>query len=420
MEEKTPKTKNIIIFFSDELKKRAGGPSTYLYNLLESFKKNYKEIEENTFYIPECHICVKFIFRKNLLSASKSQNFTHFLIKKIKTGIKNIIIYWKPLARLYINISEKKSYKIFNQYKNEFSKADIIHFHSVLDFPFLKKIVGKNAIKILTVHSPASIIEEVPQEDLKFLFREEISKIEKEAFYWADGFIYPCKESLENHIKSFSFFQQILPTKKVYYCPTCIEPLKVFNNKKKIRSKYNIPLDSFLISYIGRHIEVKGFDLLGNAIMKINKNLNDNEKIYLITAGKGNLVSHFQKEENFIKTWRYIEWTEKPGDIINASDCFILLNRSCFFDLALLEAMSIGVPIITTEVGGSIFVAKKSKGIILVKPQVEDIKKAILQMIKTSEEKRKEMGLMNKKSFLSNFIQEEFAQNYINTIINFL
>lgn len=419
MEEEISKTKSVIIFFNGELKKRQGGPSTYLYNLLESFKKKYPETEKNNFYIAKENIFIKFIFKKSL-STQENLSFFSLFLKKIKVVIRNITIYWKPFARLYLNISVKKSYKIFNQYKNDFLRANIIHFHSVLDFPFFKKIVGKKTIKVLTIHSPASIAHEIPQEDLKFLFLNQVAKIEKESMVWADGFIYPCKESVENHIKNFSFFQKILSTKKIYYCPTCVESLNVLKNKKEIRDYYNIPNSCFLISYIGRHIKVKGFDLLANAIIEINKNLNNNEKLYLITAGKGNLVSYFQQRKEFTKIWRHIEWTESPGDIINASDCFVLPNRSSFFDLALLEAMSIGIPIITTQVGGSIFVAKKSRGIILSKPQIEDIEKAILQIIKTPEEERKKMGLINKNSFQLNFIQEKFAQNYINTIVKFL
>jgi len=401
---------NLVIFFSEKLEKRLGGPSTYLFNLLHSFEKNYPAISYNNFLISNKNIQVKFIFKEGGKENNKKNNKYILETKKI---IKN----YKFFCYFYLLASNIRHYRTFNQYKNDIKNADIIHFHSVLDFKFLKKFVNKKTTKILTVHSPGSIIEEIPPQDCKYLFLKEIAILEKSAMEWIDGFIYPCKQSLENHLKSFSFLKNIISQKIISFCPTGIEPLEVFKSRREIRKKYNIPQDSFLVSYIGRHIKVKGFDLLANAIIKINKKIEKNKKIYLISAGKGELIYLFKKNKQLFKYWRHIEWTDCPGDIINASDCFVLPNRSCFFDLALLEAMSVGVPIIVTRVGGSIFVSKKSKGIFLTDPKIENIEEEILKLITLSREKRAEFGLINKKSFQDHFSQEKFSQKYVDAIL---
>jgi len=387
-------TKKTVIFFSGYLKKRGGGPSSYLFNLCKGLENNADGA------------MVRFISR------GISENSEAL---KARESFNKVAAFSAWAAALSFFLYNKIKYSEFWKNKKEIKSADILHFHNVLDCIFLKKAAGKNCIKILTVHTPESIANEIPKDNFKAKILGKMRETEMAAFEWANVYLYPCQGALDAHLEIFPYLSDNIKKKKVVFCPTGTEKLEILESREKIREKFGIPQDAFVISFTGRHIKVKGFDLLANSVSEISKT---GKKIYLLTAGKGELVEYFKNNSVLSGIWHHIDWTEAPGDIINASDCFVLANRTAFFDLALLEALSVGVPIITTNVGGSTFVIGKSRGIIPAKPEIGDITEKISGVIKMSQAERSELGRQNIFSFQQNFTIEAFAKNYIKALKN--
>ncbi len=290
---------------------------------------------------------------------------------------------------------------------NKFASANIVHFHHVLDYVFLKRVVGGGIKKLLTIHSPESLVEERKNESIKN--RLIYSLVENEALKWADALIYPCKETYLGHLR---FFPK-LNDKIIRYSPTGVVPLLISSDRASVRKQYGILGNAFVISYVGRHIEVKGFDLLAESVLQL---LKEGKSVYLLTAGKGDMIDKYKSDPLLSKYWKHIDWTDYPGDLINASDVFILPDRKAFFDLALLEAMSVGVPIISTDVGGSSFVIKQSKGVMSAEAKVESLVRQIEAMQKLDEEQRVCLGRENKKIFDKMFTVTEFARNYVTAV----
>lgn len=410
--------KKLIIFLSDYLKERAGGPSTYLFNLYDGLKKVCPQHHANSFWSGnyEINFICKNRILNNLDKKTKISSFI-FLLKNLFKKILGSRFFSSNFSwHIYWLFNKLRHYKILKNAIKTLKYSSLIHLHNCFDVFLIKDIIPSNTIKVLTIHSPESIIKEIEKNNFKNKFLDKIYEIEKKAFQWADVLIYPCRESLENHLQTFPYLKEIVPIKKIFYCPTGIQKLEVKYPKLEVRKRFLIPQGAFTVSYIGRHIEVKGFDLLAQAIVRINNKLPDNKKIYLITAGKGNLGKKFSKNKTLKKIWRHIEWVEFPGDIINTSDCFVLPNRRTFFDLALLEAMSIGIPILASDSGGNKYVKKTSSGIILFKPQVEDLIEYIDKMRNMSNQQRLNMGRENYKSFAKYFSLRHFALNYIKAI----
>ncbi|MBM7833066.1 glycosyltransferase family 4 protein [Clostridium sardiniense] len=383
-----------IIYIRDKVNKRSGGPAGYLYNLFDGIKKNnIKNIKLLEDYNSETYI--------------NKQN-------KVKKSLVNIIKHKLP------SVYEKK---LINQEKNSEEvyideDCNFIHFHNVKDIVRYKKENKKNVKLILTSHSPeapsqeqvnslrASLKTNYNFTKLKnFLYRNYDIK----AFELADYIIFPSEESMDPYKETINGFEKLIKNKNLEFMMSGVEKLQFKLDRETFRNKYNIPNDAFLISYIGRHNKVKGFDILKMITQKLwEKGMN----VYVVTGGIGD-IEPLKNEK-----WIDIGWTDDPGSIVNSSDLFILPNRRTYFDLVLLEVLSIGVPVIASNTGGNKTVSKYTDGISLFDLDNIDLVVKEIEGLGSNKEKLDMMKLANLECYYKNFTTEKFAERYNNLLNN--
>ena len=140
-----------------------------------------------------------------------------------------------------------------------------------------------------------------------------------------------------------------LPSHKieVVYVPT--------NTKKIIKmSKQKIEFDykkKNIITNVGRVCEVKRQDIL----IKAFKNCYNSKKDLLLIIGKGEMEEELKdltKKLNIEKNVVFLGWQENPYKYIAKSKIFILTSYYEGFPVVLVEALSLGVPVISTNLGG--------------------------------------------------------------------
>lgn len=384
------------IIFPGVLDLRKGGPSGYIANL----NKGLELIEEEK--------KVKIISNQtNNISSSNKQ-------KKYKQILKSLIKYYSPLIekRFEKSLIGDNFKSITNQIDQiNFSPNDIIHVHSVFDFNTIlrKQIPGKI---VFTPHTPESISEETVN-FIKSDYRNsnlnlenlkgKIKDIENNAFKKCEYFIFPSKEAMEIYADFIDDFHNIMRNKKIFYNYTGCEKLNYKLKRTEFRKKYNISEDTFVISYIGRHNKIKGFDVFVEVAKEIEKKgLN----ILFVSGGKGNIKP---ESNNFIE----FGWTDDPGSIINASDLFILPNRNTYFDLVLLEVLSIGTPVLASNTGGNKSVATLTSGVNLF--ESENVKEIIdkILILKDNNEVLENMRNENLKCYYENFTLQKFSERYL-------
>ena len=123
-------------------------------------------------------------------------------------------------------------------------------------------------------------------------------------------------------------------------------------SREEIRKELNIPEDRFVISFVGRHISVKGYDRLVSLFGKLSN-------VTVLCCGREGAVKHPDSPD-----WIEIGWTDDPFSYVNASDLFFLPNRETYFDLSLLETMSFGkCSLISLTGGNKIFAGREDCGI---------------------------------------------------------
>lgn len=389
----------ILIWNNFKLLERKGGPPTYLYNLKQAvLKEGYEGIDFIDLYETE---------------GEKSQlSFYNRVRKKIVQKLMNAKGYNYLRFKLFLYGLEKANPELpqidFNQY-------DFIHFHSTADyFQFRKIRTHFRGKTVLTIHSPKpphfEFIEDVFKiGDGRITPREfdRLKYIDDFAVTDCDLLLFPCREAMEPFINAWATFAEKIMHKKVIFTPTGIPPASFSMSKEVIRNKWGIDKDSIVFSYIGRHNEIKGYDLLKSAAEDL---LQRYPNVVFLIAGAEHPIKGLEHDR-----WVEVGWTTDPHAITNASDCFVLPNRETFFDLVLLEVLSLNKKCILSYTGGNKFFEQfKSKDLFFFYDLCKDnLITALEQFIDTEEYL---MPTKVKELYNNKFTGEKFLQNYLSAM----
>ena len=138
----------------------------------------------------------------------------------------------------------------------------------------------------------------------------------------------------------------IYPFTSLSKCDILNKPLKHIE-KKKLRKNSGFDCKRLYVS-VGQFITRKGFDILLNAFN--NESMKNNK---LLIIGGGPLKDEYLKyiERNNIKNVYILDFVKK-NELINIykySDVFVLPTREDIWGLVINEAMSLGLPVISTN-----------------------------------------------------------------------
>ena len=152
-------------------------------------------------------------------------------------------------------------------------------------------------------------------------------------------------------------------------------------DKEACRKKLGFPQDAFIISFVGAFIERKGANRVAAAIKSLS-----GAPVYSIFVGKGS-VEPDSENILFKGPLRH----EGIPEYLNASDAFVLptLKEGCCN--AIVEAMSCGLPIISTNLPFNWDVLDESNSIMIDPNDVGAIAKAI-ERLRDDKELRARMA----------------------------
>ncbi len=296
----------------------------------------------------------------------------------------------------------------------EFNNASTIHFHSPLDLYLARyALEGYGGKVVLTSHSPKvghrEVFDLLSEVDLNRNMDklEELQWADEYAFTRADCVVFPCREAEECYFNTWKKYKDIRKRMRVEYLPTGIKDLAPLMARKAVREKYGIPEDAFVVSYVGRHNEVKGFSTL----LEVAKDVLRDDNIWFLIAGAEEPLKGLQHDR-----WIEAGWTNDPHSLIHAADVFVLPNKQTYFDLVLLEVMCLGLPIIASRTGGNKYFEKYSQkgqaGIVLYDGE-EELVREIERLKNMDRNELCNMSSLNRKLYVEEFSCEVFAENYI-------
>ncbi len=153
---------------------------------------------------------------------------------------------------------------------------------------------------------------------------------------------------------------------------------------QKVRNEFNIHPDEFVFVTLARMSKEKGIPFLLEALNRL-KGLT-HLPFKLLLAGDGEemaVCQNYVKENNLDDRVIFMGYRTDTEDILAAGDCFINSSSSEAMSFAILEAMSMSLPLILTAVGGNteIIGEKAADGILVNYGDVQALSDAMLKMM---------------------------------------
>ena len=182
--------------------------------------------------------------------------------------------------------------------------------------------------------------------------------------------------------------------------------------RNKFRKKLDISEDCFLIGNISRYNPLKDHDNLLKSLTLLDKNIN--YKCLLIGLNLNNKNSSLVKKiKDYDLTERIILYgkTLEVQNIINALDIHVLSSKMEGFGMVILEAMSSGVPCISTNVGSAKDIIGET-GWIVEKSNYRELAK-VINYISNKKNILYEKSLMVRKRVKQNYSIEKMNFDYM-------
>lgn len=387
--------KNILVYLEDGTLSPKGGPVGYNFHLKQQLDKMGVK---NIHYIHS--------------NGGVTQEAKDFVNK-----IKNPKLQY--VAKILKSVVKKYTYLYARKHKAmlDLTPYDIVHFHATLDMYMvrdsLKDYKGK---VVLTSHTPTVHHKEVydnltpwERKHMNWYYKKLVD-MDYYAFTRADNIIFPCPDAEEPYYKNWDMYASLKEQKKnsFRYLLTGTEKRTAKRSRSEVCKEYGIPEDAFILCYAGRHNEIKGYDTLKEIGKKV---LAKYSNAYMLVAGK-----EFPLEGLKNDRWIEVGWTTDPHSLIAASDAFILPNKDTYFDLIMLEVLSLGSIVIASSTGGNKYFEKiDAKGVMTYKSQ-EDALTLIDKLYSMSSEEKIMLQKANENLFDEQFCLEVFGKNYVELI----
>lgn len=268
-----------------------------------------------------------------------------------------------PLVKYNFNRWVDNVRKVVDKYVEEYGRPDIIHAHCCKWAGYAAMLIGRKygVPYVITEHLPFGIL------------RNELGKPEdnpwqvgfmREAYYNA-ALVIPVAEEEVDDIAPY--FGKNYKWKMV--SNTIDTSFFAYRQRKPRKGR------KFFFCCVADFIPRKGYDVLLEAVSRFRNGLkatcgNRWDGIKLIVAGRDTESEGFK---TMVKRNGLADCTEVYGsvdkykvrEILYSSDCFVLATRSEVQPLVLLEAMSTGIPVVSTEaiprcerIKGACFISK--------------------------------------------------------------
>ena len=383
--------KSLLIYMTEDALKPTGGQAGYNYNLVEGLKKigamGYS-------FLP-------------ITNNARSK------LKSMKDGkLKKVLFVFLRIGNYFRLLHKKESFLAC-----DLGKFDVVHFHNVKDtYEGRSSLENYNGLVILTSHSPKPFSMEIYEDIISPFERacfgrmyKKLICMERYAFNRADYIIFPCKFAEEPYYNKWNEYVKIHEKnqEKYRYLLTGARQCYAKVDKDNYRKKCEIPQDAFVISYVGRHNYTKGYDDLKN----IGKSLLTDKSSYVLIAGKEEPLKRLEHDR-----WIEVGWTDDPYSLINASNLFVLPNKETYFDLVMLEVLSLGKIVVASKTGGNKFFETIDAPGVFLYSSLEDAKRIIESIKSMDVQEIQNLEESNRNLFDKYFSTEVFAETYIKII----
>lgn len=343
----------------------------------------------------------------NLLDELKNSEFPGILgcIREIEAEIPQIAKEADKLGIPVQYFTMKRGLNLFGlkqirKFIND-NNIHIVHSHGYKPNIFLSLISHKKFKTIATVHGWAKDTAGVRGKIYEFFDSKALKRF--------DSVVAVSKAVVDDLMKRGARKEKI---------DLIYNGIKVNNNPNsfnipKIRQRYGLPKDAFVIGAVGRLAKAKGHEYLIEAMPSI---LNEIKNCYLVIAGEGPLKEDLMfliKKKNLLNKVKLIGYTENIGEFLAMIDLFVMPSLSEGLPIALLEAMANEKPVVASNVGGIPEVITSKDAGILIQPSDSFTISETIKKLYHDKDKISRMAALGKKIVEDNFSSVSMAEKYI-------
>ncbi|WP_430815359.1 glycosyltransferase [Carboxylicivirga sp. RSCT41] len=315
-----------------------------------------------------------------------------------------------------------KSDALLNKF-GRYNNATCLPFRSYLDlktFYALKRFILKNRIDLIVStkkkeYFMCGILSR--QLGIKHLMRLGVSRKMNIPFWHRlnyrslnDGLIVNA-HYLKEELKQYSLFDKH-PIHVLY------NGIPGFNSEDQFMHGKNGA--KFVIVSSGRITKQKGYGLLIDAISRLDKSILNKLEVRII--GEGRNKKEFETQVANLKledTFLFTGFVNQPTKLMQDADLFVLLSEREGISNSILEAMTLGIPVLSTDTGGIKELLEDGKTGFLVERNAMAVAQKLTDIIKTIDT-NKHVGLNAFKRLQQNFAFDIFEKNIcslFNTIL---
>ena len=214
--------------------------------------------------------------------------------------------------------------------------------------PLIKKVLNKPVVNHLVLTWQTKIYDLDDKLDIKeWMWTVPLIPLDRFAALSADRVITLCSFFKNEAIKFYN-----LRSSKVDVIPNGVEIKNIKKNGLDLRKKYNIKKDDIVFLYVGGTQKRKGINELIDAFNSLNIS---NTKLIIV----GTVTQNFKTSNRYKNHTDSIIFTDHVTNktlkkLYQTSDIFVLPTKWEGQPIAVLEAMSYGLPIITTNKYGMV------------------------------------------------------------------
>lgn len=184
--------------------------------------------------------------------------------------------------------------------------------------------------------------------------------------------------------------------------------------RTEIRKKYKIPDGAKVFVFVGRVTKDKGINELLAASRKL---FEKHEDMYLLMVGpnenSGSVNEKLYEWSENNKNVIYCGFTNEVEKYLAASDVYVLPSYREGFGSAVIEAESMGVPVIISDIPGPTDAMKRDcTGLVVAKGSAKELANAMYTLYKDSD-LRKEYGNNAYNFAVTNFEQEKLFEKIL-------
>nr|WP_321399885.1 glycosyltransferase family 4 protein [uncultured Desulfobacter sp.] len=210
------------------------------------------------------------------------------------------------------------------------------------------------------------------------------------------------------------------PREKITIIPNGVDNQKFTPLARQAsRKKLGLPMDKKIILSVGNRLERKGFHLLIKALPGIREQFPD--AILVIVGGVARHGQDYTSvieqaiAQNHLEEHVVLAGAKPSGELVHwysSADVFALMTSREGSPNVVMEALSCGIPVVATSIGGIPQILNDpALGVLLDRRTVDDAQNGVIEALKTNWDRERIRAFANKNSWFS-------VAEKVNTVFN--